>query len=265
MKKTLKQLSIILPLLSTVAVASSGVTSDGDLNAFLADDATTIKVIRFFVEEGIVKARLKATKDDENRRISLPITGDLQDAGWDNNDDTQTATKLMKANLEVGRDDFLRDPAPHNNDNVAYIARDNTEVPDAELTVGSTVTVHSAENWERPDGTIYSRVGEALFRLRLEEAREAVPGEFKVLTRSWEYTKMRGFNTKRATRYAIQNYSQVRVIHTTTKLALESDTVIDEPTVAEYIALTLTGSYECDDNESGRSQGNIPDGYQIDG
>ncbi len=267
MKNIFKTLALALPLASTSLIASDTT----DINALLADDETKLSVIRYFDGDadsnssGTVQARIKAQKGDDTRRVALPVVGTLTDAGWQNNDDALTAHKTFIGNVEVGRDDFLRVAAPYNTDAVAYTVLPATQEPDAELTVGSTVTVNAVKKWERPDETTYSRVGEALFRLRLEETRTAVGGEFKILRGVRREVKARGFKSTMGDRHTIDNYHQTKVVRTTTKLAVESDEVIGEPTVAEYIALAHQGSYESWENESRRPQGDVPAGYKIGG
>jgi len=54
------------------------------------------------------------------------------------------------------------------------------------------------------------------------------------------------------------------VTRTTTKFAPNSDEVLNT-SIAEFIALTKTITYESWSNEAGRSAGVIPEGYKVDG
>jgi|GEM_PF-4661413 len=172
MKKMLYAIGLVAPLLAT-SVSASDVVSD-----FFANEETALKVVRYYGGEEGTKARVKGTLVDEHRVLSFDVEGKLKDAGWKINDSAFEATALKIGNLELGREDFVRLPGIHG-DPVAYTPLDDTEELQGELTPGSIVSVNHVQNWLRPDGTTHSIIGDALFRLRLDEEREVVGGEFK--------------------------------------------------------------------------------------
>lgn len=253
MKKLLYTLGLAAPLLATSVNAT-------DASEFFADENTALKVVRYYDGDEGEMARVKGTLDDVNRVLGFKIEGKLEDAGWKYDDNALEATTLKIGNIDLGREDFARLKGIYG-DPVPYAPLDYTEELQGDLTPGSTVAVKAVQNFLRPDNTTYSIVGATLYRLHLEETQEVVGGEFKVLIGSREEIKCRGLKSKKATRYNIQNYSQKKVIRTTTKLDAVEDEEIDEPTIVEFIALTKTGTYESWGNEAGRSF--VPEGYKV--
>mgnify|MGYP003630854790 CR=1 FL=1 len=259
MEKILYILGLAVPLLATSVSASS---LSEEARVFFADETAALTVIRYSGEESSVRARLKGTLRDTSYIGNFDVDGKLEDKGWKNNDAALKATALKLGNVEVGRDDFVRLPGIYG-DPIDYAALDDTEELQGDLIPGVTVSVKAVQNWLRPDKTTYSIVGDTLFRLRLEETRENVGGEFKVLISAREEIKCRGLKSKKATRYNIQNHRQEKVTLTTKKLAADSEAELEEPTIVEFIALTQTGTYQSWDNEAGRAQGVVPEGYRV--
>lgn len=254
MKKILYAIGLVAPLLATSVSAS--------VSDFFANEETTLKVVCYYDGEERVMARVKGTLLDENHIVAFKLESKLSYKSWENDDEALEATPTDAVGLvDVGQEKLLRMKAPYGP--ISYKALDDTEELQGDLTPESTVSVHTVQNWLRPDNTTYSIVGDVLFRLRLKEDREVVGGEFKTLVRAWEEIKCRGFKSKKATRHLIQNYSQEKVTLTTTKLMSDRDEVIGEPTVVEFIALTKTGSYESWSNEASLSAGVVPNGYKV--
>jgi len=254
MKKILYALGLAAPLLATTVNAT-------EVTDFFANEETTLNVVRYYDGEEGAKARIKGTLEGVNRVVGFPVEGNLQDKGWQYNDDALNATALKMGNVDLGREDFVRVIGVYG-DPVGYTALDDTENLQGDLVPGATVPVNSVQHWLRPDNTTYSVVGDTLFRLRLEETKEGIGGEFKTLVRAWEEIKCRGLKSKKGTRHLIQNYSQQKVTQTTTKLAPYDDEVLNT-TVVEFIALTRTGAYESWSNEAGLAAGFLPQGYKI--
>ncbi len=185
MKKILYALGLTAPLFAATVNAT-------EVSDFFANEGTTLKVIRYYDGGEGAKARIKGTWGDENRIVGFNVEGNLQDKGLRYNDDALEATALKLGNVDLGRDDFVRLIGVYG-DPVGYTALDDTENLQGDLVPGATVPVNSVQNWLRPDNTTYSVVGDTLFRLRLEETKEGIGGEFKTLVRAWEEIKYRGF------------------------------------------------------------------------
>lgn len=258
MKKILYAIGLVAPLLAPSVNASLS----EEAGVFFADENTKLTVIRYSGKEPSARARLKGNFGSISHIGNFDVEGKLEGKGWENNDAGLNATALRLGNVEVGRTDFVRIVGIYG-DAIDYTALDDTEELQGELMPGVTVSVRAVQNWLRPDKTTYSIVGDILFRLRLEETREAIGGAFKMLLSSQKKIKCRGLKSKKATRFNIQNYRQEKVTLTTTKLEFDSETKLEEPTIVEFIALTKTGTYQSWDNEAGRGQGAVPEGYKV--
>lgn len=254
MKKILYALGLVTPLLTTSVNAT-------DIDSFFVDEETAVKVVRYYDGEEGVKARVKGILGEVSHIVAFGVEGRLEDAGWKNDDRAIEATPLKIGNVDIGKEDFMRSPAIYGSP-IPYTPLEDTEELQGDLTPGSIISAHTVQNWLRPDQTTYSIVGHALFRLRLEEDREVIGGEFKTLVKTWKTIKGRGFKSKKATRHLIQNYSQEKVTRTTTKLAVDEDEVL-ETSIVEFIALTKTRTYESWDNEANLSAGIVPAGYKV--
>ncbi|HBN23159.1 MAG TPA: hypothetical protein DD412_07975 [Holosporales bacterium] len=114
----------------------------------------------------------------EKRIVAFMLESKISHKSWKNDDEALEATSTDAVGLvDVGQENLLRMKAPYGP--ISYTPLDDTEERQGNLTPSSIVFVNHVRNWLRPDGTTHSIIGDALFRLRLDEEREVVGGEFK--------------------------------------------------------------------------------------
>jgi hypothetical protein len=251
---TLKRVLLLTTFCLAQALSAIGspiespIENANEIDPFFTDPKTTKTITVFFGPENARKAYIAGEADGQKKTITLPtVFAEERKNGWRHNDAALQSNRLWFGAVKVGHELFQQE-APYEAP-VKYKDNGTTESSQEELVLGKAVYVYKIQNYERPDGTVFQKYLQALYRLHMEEQREKL-SDRRITVNSWPYWRKRGLKSKMTPRYKMQDFEQTKVQHITTQLDVTEDRPVAEPTIIKtFLELRPKGSYESNDNE----------------